>query len=197
MNLQQKLEELLKIENPTEEQIAEIEETKNAIAEEEIQKKIQSEADKVRGKYSKEMKELKAQLEALQTAKMTDEERLAKEKEEKEKLLAEREAQLLKKELDFETMSILNTKKLDKSFLNFLTGQTLEDRIEQLSVLETHINSKIQEAVKAKLGQDPTPSGGNNDTLKVSKEDFKKMSYAEKSNLFLTNPELYTQLKNL
>lgn len=197
MNLKEELDGLLAQESLDETQKARVEELKNLIAEEEVQKKIQAEADRVRGKYSKEMKELQAKLEALENAKMSDEERLVKEKAEKESLLAEREAQLLKKELDFETMSLLNAKKLDKSFLTFLTGNTIEDRIEQLGALETHINNQIQEAVKAKLGQDPAPSNGTNKSLKVSKEDFKKMGYAEKSNLFLTDPELYNTLKNM
>lgn len=196
MNLQEKLEELLKIEEPNEEQISEIKEVKKEIEEEEIQKKIQSEADKVRGKYSKELKELKEQLESLQNAKLTDEERLEKEKKEKEKLLSEREAQLLKKELDFDTLSLLNDHNLDKSFMSFLTGASMEERQNQIEILEAHINAKIQDTIKSKLGQNPTPSTGNNGGLKVSQEDFKKMSYTDKTNLFLTNPELYNQLKN-
>ena len=152
MTLQQELDELLKIEESTPEQLAKIEELKASIAEEEVQKKIQSEADKVRSKYAKELKEMQDKLKAIEDAKLTEEEKLIKEKAEKEKLLAEREAQLLKKELDFDSLALLAENNLDKSFLNFLTGQTIDERKEQLNVLKGHIDLQIQEAIKSKLG---------------------------------------------
>lgn len=197
MNLQQELDELMALEQLDEAQTARVEEIKKLLAEEAVEKRIQSETDKVRGKYVKELKDLQAQLDGLKNAKLTDEEKAEKDKAEKEKLLADKEAQLLKRELDFETMTLLADKKLDKDFLQFLTATTLEDRKTQLDLLEKHINLKIQQAVKDKLGQSPTPANTTtNNTLRISKEEFAKMGYAEKAQLFLTDADLYNTLKN-
>lgn len=149
--------------------------------EEEVTKRIQSETDKIRTKYSKEIKELNAKIEELSPTKKTDaeleiERRLA----ELEKSQAEVNAQ----KQFLEMQNTLKAKGIDEKIATYLKdGVDLEE-------FATTFNSIMSEMVKGK-GFVPTdhPTGDN-----ITVEEFKKMSIDKRTELYTKNPTLYQKL---
>lgn len=132
-----------------------------------LQTNLQSEGDKIRTKYSKEIKDLQAKLPIEKTA-----EELAKEKEYED---------FKKEKAEFELSKALEGKGLDSKLAKYINMQGVED-------LETYLKdfSDI-------IGSNNSfkPNKGNPTNKELSKEDFSKMSYHERLNLYNTNKDLY------
>jgi molybdopterin converting factor small subunit len=140
-------------------------EEKKTFTQEEVQKMVQSETDKVRTEYSKTIKELK--------------EKLPEEKNEKELELEQRVKELEHKEQLLNLKENLSQKGFNSELADFLKVDT---DIEKLGEL-LKVNNK-----------DYVPSNKKKTDSKITKEDFIKMGYMEKLKLYETNPELYKQL---
>lgn len=148
-----------------------------------VNKAIQSESDKVRTKYSTEMKELKDELTKYKP----------QEKSESEKALEERIANLEAKEKEIankeKAMTIaekLSAKGLPKELASYLNiGDDVDKTIDEVGAT---VNNYFLNA-----GNKPS----NHTTNKgLTKQDFKSMSYGERAKLFKESPELYKALSN-
>ena len=140
-----------------------------------VQKYIQSEGDKIRGKYSKQIKELESKV-----PKEKSEEELAFEKRVAE--LETREKELAKKERLTTAKGILSSKGLDTQLTDYLNFEGVED-------LETYLDSIAK--VVGKQAKVYIPKGHEKADGNITKEQFSKMSYTERCNLYDTNPQLY------
>lgn len=140
-----------------------------------VQKYIQSEGDKIRGKYSKQIKELESKLPKEKT-----EEELAFEKRVAE--LETREKELAKKERLTTAKSVLTSKGLDSQLTDYLNFEGVED-------LETYVDNIAK--VVGKQAKSYVPKGHEKADGNITKEQFSKMSYSERCNLYDTNPKLY------
>ncbi len=140
-----------------------------------VQKYIQSEGDKIRGKYSKQIKELESKL-----PKEKSEEELAFEKRVAE--LETREKELAKKERLTTAKGILSSKGLDSQLTDYLNFEGVED-------LETYLDNIAK--VVGKQAKSYIPRGHEKAEGNITKEQFSKMSYTERCNLYDTNPKLY------
>ncbi|HAT4220343.1 DUF4355 domain-containing protein [Clostridium perfringens] len=140
-----------------------------------VQKYIQSEGDKIRGKYSKQIKELESKLPKEKT-----EEELAFEKRVAE--LETREKELAKKERLTTAKGILSSKGLDTQLTDYLNFEGVED-------LETYVDNIAKVVGKQVKGY--VPKGHEKAEGNITKEQFSKMSYIERCNLYDTNPKLY------
>lgn len=140
-----------------------------------VQKYIQSEGDKIRGKYSKQIKELESKLPPTKT-----EEELAFEKRVAE--LETREKELAKKERLTTAKGILSSKGLDTQLTDYLNFEGVED-------LETYVDNIAK--VVGKQAKSYIPRGHEKADGNITKEQFSKMSYIERCNLYDTNPKLY------
>lgn len=144
-----------------------------------INKAIQSEGDKIRTKYSSEIKELKAKL-PVETQKSEAEIQL----ETRLKALEDKEKELANKEKSLTVASKLKEKGLPEELASYLN---LGDDID-----------KSIESVGATLGTYFLNNGNkpNNHTKQqsVTKEQFKKMGYGERAKLASENPTLYQAL---
>ncbi|HFF9302471.1 TPA: DUF4355 domain-containing protein [Clostridium perfringens] len=140
-----------------------------------VQKYIQSEGDKIRGKYSKQIKELESKLPKEKT-----EEELAFEKRLAE--LETREKELAKKERLTTAKDILSSKGLDSQLTDYLNFEGVED-------LETYVDNIAK--VVGKQAKSYVPKGHEKADGNITKEQFSKMSYTERCNLYDTNPKLY------
>ncbi|EOU1776607.1 DUF4355 domain-containing protein [Clostridium perfringens] len=140
-----------------------------------VQKYIQSEGDKIRGKYSKQIKELESKLPKEKT-----EEELAFEKRVAE--LETREKELAKKERLTTAKSVLTSKGLDSQLTDYLNFEGVED-------LETYVDNIAK--VVGKQAKSYVPKGHEKADGNITKEQFSKMSYIERCNLYDTNPKLY------
>lgn len=131
---------------------------------------LQSEGDKIRTKYSKEINDLKAKL-----PKEKDAETIAYEKE---------KADFKREKAQFELSKQLSDKGLNAELSKYLNTDGVED-------LETYIND-----LGKLLGvKDFVPNmGHNNGAGNITKEQFSKMNYMERQKLYTENKDLYNIL---
>lgn len=142
-----------------------------------VNKVIQSETDKVRTEYSKKIKELEAKL----PKEMTPEEKVL---DERIKALEERERAIAQKEFETELQGKLKDKGLNEQLSKYLNVQGVEDLETYLEEVAKVIGNQIE-------GYKPR---GHESSVGVTKEQFSKMSYVERMNLFETNRQLYDTL---
>ena len=159
--------------------------TKNAetvtISKTDYDKAIQSAEDKIRGHYSKEINDLKDKIKELtpvekSQAEIDLENRIAA-LEESERIVAAQ-----KKKLEFQEN--LTNKGLDKSLVDFLKEDTDVDAL--VSVVDGIVKSRMKSTGYV-------PTSHDSDDL-VSQEEFNKMSYDKRVELYKKNPTLYERL---
>lgn len=159
--------------------------TKNAetvtISKTDYDKAIQSAEDKIRGHYSKEINDLKDKIKELtpvekSQAEIDLENRIAA-LEESERIVAAQ-----KKRLEFQEN--LTNKGLDKSLVDFLKEDTDVDVL--VSVVDGIVKSRMKSTGYV-------PTSHDSDDL-VSQEEFNKMSYDKRVELYKKNPTLYERL---
>ena len=151
------------------------------LSEEQLQglnKIIQSETDKVRTEYSKKIKELESKL----PREMTEEEKAF---DERIKALEEREKAIAQKEYMTTVQGKLKDKGLNEQLAQYLNVQGVEDLETYIEDIAKVINSQIQEY---------KPRSHEGISTKVTKEQFSKMNYMERMNLFENNRALYDAL---
>lgn len=148
--------------------------------EDEVSKKIQSAEDRLRSRYSKEIKELKAKIEELSPTKTEAELEIERRLADLEKSQAEVNAQ----KQFLELQNTLKVKGIDEKIATYLkNGVDVEE-------FATTFNSILSDKAKAK-GFVPTehPTGDN-----ITVEQFKAMSYDKRVELYTKNPTLYEKL---
>ena len=159
--------------------------TKNAetvtMSKTDYDKAIQSAEDKIRGHYSKEINDLKDKIKELtpvekSQAEIDLENRIAA-LEESERIVAAQ-----KKRLEFQEN--LTNKGLDKSLVDFLKDDTDVDAL--VSVVDGIVKSRMKSTGYV-------PTSHDSDDL-VSQEEFNKMSYDKRVELYKKNPTLYERL---
>ena len=144
-----------------------------------VQKLIQSAEDKVRTKYSTELKTVKEELSQYKPKEKTQEE---KDLETRIKNLELKEAELSAKENKVRIKSKLEEKGLPTGLADYLRLETDED-IEKVGgeLANYFLNNGVKPTNHAK-------------SKPVTKEQFRNMSYAQRAQLFNDNPELYKAL---
>ncbi|EHK2345802.1 hypothetical protein KCK39_001752 [Clostridium perfringens] len=141
-----------------------------------VQKYVQAEGDKIRTKYSKQIKELESKV-----TKEKSEEELALEKRVKD--LETREKELTRKETLTNTKVLLTCKGLDSQLADYLNLEGVEN-------LETYVDDIAKVLVK-QTKNSYVPKGHEKADGNITKEQFSKMSYVERCNLYETNKQLY------
>ena len=138
------------------------------------EKSIQSAEDRLRTKYSKQIKDLEDKVATLTPI----------EKSENELALEKRLAEVESKEKRLNLIDTLVSKNLDKGMADYLKDDADIDSFEK--VISSMVNNRL-----VATGYKPT-NHQNNES--ISKDAWKKMSYSEKQEIFRTNPELAKQL---
>lgn len=148
-----------------------------------LESRIQSEGDKIRGKYSKEIKTYETQLEELKA-------KLPVEKTESEialenrlKAIEDREKEVAKKEQLTNLQKQLSDKGLNGELAKYLN-------IAEGTDLETYLN-EIVEVVGKQATNSYKPKSHETTNTTITKEQFRKMNVMERTNLYNTNKELY------
>jgi hypothetical protein len=116
------------------------------ITEDELEKKLQSEADKrvasalktAQEKWRKESEETikNERADAERLAKMSEEEKARVQAQKREDQLTQRERELHRKELQLEAVKILNEKGLPVTFAEMLIGETAEDTMSRINTFK-------------------------------------------------------------
>lgn len=147
-----------------------------------VTKFVQSETDKVRTKYSTELKTVNDELAQYKP----------KQKSDAEKALEQRIANLEAKEHE------LASRERAMTIAKKLKAKGLPDELAQYLKAGEDIDNSIDKVGDAFsnyfLGQVSNPSGNHATNKGITKADFAKMSYAERTKLFQENNELYKAL---
>lgn len=141
-----------------------------------VQKYVQAEGDKIRTKYSKQIKDLESKVPKEKT-----EEELAFEKRVKE--LETREKEIARKEMLTNAKGILAGKGLDGQLADYLNLEGVEN-------LETYVDDIAKVLVK-QTKNSYVPKGHEKADGNITKEQFRAMNYTERCNLYETNKQLY------
>lgn len=162
------------------------EETNNeetmTISKSDYDKAIQSETDKVRTKYSKQVKELETRIKELEAK----EEKKVPEKSEKEIELEAREKALLARENAIAINQALTSKGMKTELAEYLKEGV---DVDQLSSV---IDSMVSERMTAKGYVPSSHKTGKG----MTKEDFYKMDMDAQEKFFKENPESFHALFN-
>ena len=103
----------------------------------------------------------------------------------------EREFNLMQNKL--EASKIMGEHGLPVSFVDYIVAEDAETMMANITNFETQWKAAVADAVSARIAQ-PAPKGSNVSQTGVTKEAFKKMTLAQQSEIYRTNPELYKQL---
>ncbi|AKA71227.1 capsid assembly scaffolding protein Gp46 family protein [Clostridium scatologenes] len=154
--------------------------------EEEVNKllnaKIQSETDKVRTEYSKKMKTLEEEVKTLKPVEKSESELKL---EERLKALEDKEKEVQAKEKLLNITNKLSEQGLPSQLAKYLMqGEDVETEIASLKEIFT--NNVIDNSYK--------PQNHKSSKDVITKEQFNKMSYMDRMNLFKSNKDLYQKL---
>jgi hypothetical protein len=152
----------------------------DALTKEYIEKLIQSEVDRVRGKYAKELKAKEKELENFRTASMTAQEKAEYEVQQLKEDLEKREQDLLQKEMKGIATDLLSESNLDLKFVDFVTGSDVEDTKARTTKFKDTFNKALEKAVEERFkaaGRDVHL--GNNSGGGFTREQVATMSTAE------------------
>lgn len=146
-------------------------------------KAIQSAEDKLRGKYSKEIKELKDKIQELtpvqkSQAEIDLENRIAALEESERNIAAQ------KRRLDIQEN--LSNKGMDKALVDYLKDDADVDAL--VNIIDGIVKSRMKSN-----GYVPTEHSSDE---KVTPEEFQKMTYSQKLELSERSPELFKRLSS-
>lgn len=156
---------------------------KDELTLEQVQKMIQSETDKVRGEYSKRLKDKEKELEDIRLESMSEDDRKAELLKKTTSDLEQKEAQLLLKELTLETIDLLKTNNLPLEARDFLIGKDVESTKINIEQFKNMFASAIELAVTERFkstGKEHVEGGHSKG--RFTQSDVAKMS-AEEINL--------------
>ena len=161
--------ELTEITGLTEEQI------------EQVKRYAQGCEDRVRTDYSKQLKDVRAELDKYKPAEKSETE---KDLEARLSKIEAREKELAAKERQMTISTKLKEKGLPSDLAQYLNvGEDIDKSIDGVNT--------VLASVILNNGNKPTT---HTTSQRVTKADFRKMSYGERAKLFQTNPELYKLL---
>ena len=146
-----------------------------------VQKYVQSETDKVRTDYSQKLRTENEELAKYKPVEKTDAEKAL---DARIKALEDREAELNAKERSNTIASKLKEKGLPEELASLITvGEDIDADVEKVGTAlgNYFLNSNFK-----------PESHANNKGL--TREQFRKMSYMERTKLYKENPELYKML---
>ncbi len=149
-----------------------------------IQQAIYKNSQNEKKKYEKELQRQKSLME------MDEQSRLIEEK----KMLEEQLAEIQLTNLKYETAKVLNNKGMSAEFVDFVVGNDAETTQANIDKLDKLFKAEVLKEVSKRVTSTGTKNSNNSNNSGITKEQFRKMSIAEQTELFNTNKELYMQL---
>lgn len=155
------------------------EQEKFTFTQEELEKKLQSEADRrvtqAKSKWEKEYQEKVKyeRREAERLAKLSEDERQRELDERYKNELSKREKELLVKEMKLAAVDILTEKRLPVKFSDILIGETAEETQEKIKNFETAFRDEVERAVNDRLKSTTSaPSSGTKSSKSFNMNDL-------------------------
>lgn len=176
------------------ETVTKTEENGKYYTDEEIQLLMQRAGDKRIAQYQKTLEKKQKESERLRN--MSEDDRHLYELDKRERELEEKERQLALSENKNECAKILSEKGLSLDFVEFVVAEDAETMNKRIKSIEKAFKNSVKAEVEKRLGSDSPKKNLQTDGA-ISKEQFRKMSIAEKQNLYNTDRELYNSLSSI
>lgn len=163
--------------------------------ESEVQALLQREADRrVTNALKKQQKEFETkQAEAEKLRAMDENQRKEYEYAQKLQELEQREREFTVAQNKLEATKVLANRELPIEFVDYIVAEDADTMMENINVFERAFKAAVADAVAKKIAS-PAPKNGSVKQTGMTKEEFRKLSVAQQSELFRTNPELYNQM---
>jgi hypothetical protein len=176
--------------------VEEVQETESrTYTQEEVEKLLQSEADKrVTAALKKaERKQEAAVKEAARLAKMDEEQRYQYELEQREKAIAAKERELALAENKAAAATVLSNRGLSAELVNLVVAEDADVMNANISLLEKAFKQSVKNEVEKRLAS-TTPKKNLPMDNAITQESFRHMSLAQQVEIFNNQPELYKSL---
>lgn len=134
--------------------------------------------------------------EAEKLAKMNATEQYEYQLEQREKAIAEKEAQLALSENKNEASKILAEKGISLSLVEFVVDTDAEEMDRRIKLLDKEFKKSVKLEVEKRLGSS-APKSSIADPTSMTKEQFTKLSLSEQSRIAKEDPELYKTFYHL
>ena len=163
--------------------------------ESEVQALLQREGDRrVSSALKKQQKEFERQ--TAEADKLRD----MDESQRKEYEYTQRLQELENKEREFaiaqnklEATKVMANRELPIEFVDYIVAEDAETMMENITAFERAFKSAVADAVAKKIAS-PAPKTGSAKQTGMTKEEFRKLSVAQQTEIFRSNPELYKQM---
>lgn len=172
-------------------------EASKVYTQEEVEKLVQSEADRrVNQALSKKDREMAKKLtEAEKLAKMSEEDKYRYQLEQKEIELAAKEREFTLRDNKIAAMKVLSEKGIPADLVDFVVHEDADSMMVNINKIDKYIKDAVAAQVKTRLAS-PTPKAGLSNDTELTPESFKKMSYSQRLELYNTNKDLYNKLSD-
>ena len=133
--------------------------------------------------------------EAKKLAKMNADEKEKYQLDQREQKLADREKAIARKELTAEAKAMLSERDLPVELVNVVDLTSAETVSQSVAVLQKSWEQAVQKGVQEKLKGGAPMKQAPVDSDSITKEEFARMGYQSRNELYQKNPELYKKLK--
>ena len=133
--------------------------------------------------------------EAKKLAKMNADEKQKYQLDQREQELADREKAIARKELTAEAKAMLSERDLPVELVNVVDLTSAETVSQSVAVLQKSWEQAVQKGVQEKLKGGAPKKQAPVDSDGITKEEFARMGYQSRNELYQNNPELYKKLK--
>ena len=163
--------------------------------ESEVQALLQREGDRrVSSALKKQQKEFeKKTAEADKLRDMDESQRKEYEYTQRLQELEDKEREFAIAQNKLEATKVMANRELPIEFVDYIVAEDAETMMENITTFERAFKSAVADAVAKKIAS-PAPKTGSAKQTGMTKEEFRKLSVAQQTEIFRTNPELYKQM---
>ena len=124
---------------------------------------------------------------------MNEEQRAHYEFEQKVKEFEQQKKEFAIIQNKLEASKILSERGLPAQFVDYIVADDAETMLDNINAFDKLFKAAVNDAVSKKIAQ-PTPKAASVSQTGLTKEQFKTMSIAQQTELFMTNRDLYMEL---
>ena len=163
--------------------------------ESEVQALLQREGDRrVSSALKKQQKEFeKKSAEADKLRDMDESQRKEYEYTQRLQELEDKEREFAIAQNKLEATKVMANRELPIEFVDYIVAEDAETMMENITTFERLFKGAVADAVAKKIAS-PAPKTGSAKQTGMTKDEFRKLSVAQQSEIYRTNPELYKQM---
>lgn len=160
-----------------------------------MQEFLQKETDRrVTAALQKQQAKFQAQMAEAEKLKAMDEsQRKEYEFEQRMKEFEAKEKEFTITQNKLEASKVMSNRGLPVEFVEYIVAEDAETMMSNITTFEMAFKSAVNDAVSKRIAA-PAPSAGSSTQTGMTKADFNKLTIAQKTELYRTNPNLYNQL---